>query len=107
MFRCVNNIVKDSQALQNMLSWLDRMTTASGVGSSGWRAYYLAIDLDVDLYISNNLEIERAIFASFATDIRKFCAGFNTKSTQPIMPYISYGACLKIKRSNRKSTRNK
>lgn len=72
MFRCVNNIVKDSQALQNMLSWLDRMTTASGVGSSGWRAYYLAIDLDVDLYISNNLEIERAIFASFATDIRNF-----------------------------------
>lgn len=72
MFRCVNNIVKDSPALQNMLSWLDRMTTASGVSSSGWRAYYLAIDLDVDLYISNNLEIERAIFADFATDIRNF-----------------------------------
>ncbi len=72
MFRCVNNIVKDSPGLQDMLSWLDRMTTASGISSSGWRAYYLAIDLDVDLYISRDIEIERAIFAKFATDIRSF-----------------------------------
>jgi NACHT domain len=82
MFKCVNNIIKDSLGLQNMLSWLDRMTTASGISTSAWRAYYLAIDLDVDLYISRDVEIERIIFAKFATDMRNF----NKKRNQITSP---------------------
>ncbi|BAZ14783.1 NACHT domain family protein [Calothrix sp. NIES-4071] len=72
IFRCVNDIVKDNPALQNMLSWLKRMTNASNIDSSGWRAYYLAIDLDVDLYISRYIQIDRSTFAKFATEIRNF-----------------------------------
>ncbi|MDJ0618831.1 MAG: NACHT domain-containing protein [Calothrix sp. MO_192.B10] len=72
MFRCTNDIVKHSKALQEMLKWLDRMTTAAGVRSSSWRALYLSIDLDVDLYISHKIEIERLPFGQLATEMRNF-----------------------------------
>ncbi|MBN3908812.1 MAG: NACHT domain-containing protein [Nostoc sp. NMS1] len=72
MFKCTHDIVKDSQGLQDMLNWLHRMTTKAQIDSSSWRAYYLAIDLDVDLYISRDIEIDRTTFAKFATEIRKY-----------------------------------
>ncbi|MEH2067326.1 MAG: NACHT domain-containing protein [Nostoc sp.] len=72
MFKCTHDIVKQSQGLQDMLNWLHRMTTDSHINSSSWRAYYLAIDLDVDLYISRDIEIDRTTFAKFATELRKY-----------------------------------
>lgn len=72
MFRRINDIVKNSRELQAMLSWLHRMTTNAGISSSAWRAYYLAIDLDVDLYISRDIEIERPIFGKFAIELRNY-----------------------------------
>ncbi|MFN6484130.1 MULTISPECIES: NACHT domain-containing protein [unclassified Nostoc] len=72
MFRCTNDIVKQNQNLQDMLNWLHRMTTNAHISSSSWRAYYLAIDLDVDLYISRDIEIDRSTFAKFATELRKY-----------------------------------
>ncbi|MDJ0795337.1 MAG: NACHT domain-containing protein [Calothrix sp. MO_167.B12] len=82
MFRCTNDIVKESQALQEMLKWLDGMTTAAGVKSSSWRALYLSIDLDVDLYISHKIEIDRVPFGQLATEMRNFNKEHN-KLTPP------------------------
>lgn len=81
MFKRTNDIVKNSQPLQQMLKWLDRMTDDADVKSSSWRALYLAIDLDVDLYISHEIEIEKIPFAKLATDMRSF-----NKKRQRIIP---------------------
>ena len=72
MFRGINDIVKNSQELQSMLKWLHQMTTDAKISSSGWRAYYLALDLDVELYISQNIKIERPPFGKLATELRNY-----------------------------------
>ncbi len=72
MFRCANDIIKQSEALQKMLKWLDKMTTDAGVSSSSWRAFYLSVDLDVDLYISHKIEINKFLFGQLATEMRNF-----------------------------------
>ncbi|MFN6566297.1 NACHT domain-containing protein [Dendronalium sp. ChiSLP03b] len=72
IFRCINDIVKNSQELQSMLNWLHKMTTDANISSSGWRAYYLAIDLDVELYISQAIQIERPLFGKLATELRNY-----------------------------------
>jgi predicted NACHT family NTPase len=72
MFKCTNDLVKDNKELQKMLAWLDRMTTAADIKSSAWRAYYLTIDLDVDLYISRDIQIDRSSFGKLATEMRNF-----------------------------------
>lgn len=72
MFRGINDIVKDKQELQSMLKWLHQMTTDAKISSSGWRAYYLALDLDVELYISKDIKIERPLFGKLATELRNY-----------------------------------
>ncbi|MDJ0694482.1 NACHT domain-containing protein [Mastigocoleus sp. MO_188.B34] len=72
MFKRTNEIVKNNQLLQDMLAWLDRITENSGVASSSWRAFYLAIDLDVDLYISHEIDIDRIPAGKLSTDMRSF-----------------------------------
>ncbi|NMG06044.1 NACHT domain-containing protein [Brasilonema sp. UFV-L1] len=72
MFRCTNDIVKHRQVLQDMLSWLDEITTAANVRSSAWRALYLALDLDVELYISHDTKINRIPFQKLAIKMRQF-----------------------------------
>jgi len=69
IFDRANNLVK-SQSLQDMLTWLDRVTVASGVSSSSWRALYLAIDLDVDLYIDPSIEINRSLAEKLSSELR-------------------------------------
>ena len=82
MFRCINDIVKNSQELQSMLKWLHKMTVDADISSSGWRAYYLAIDLDVELYISQDIQIERPLFGKLATELRNYNKK-NKKLTRP------------------------
>ncbi|MBD2449707.1 NACHT domain-containing protein [Nostoc sp. FACHB-152] len=72
IFSYTNDIVKNSPGLQSMLRWLHKMTSNAGISSSGWRAYYLAIDLDVELYISQDIQIERSLFGKLATELRNY-----------------------------------
>ena len=59
IFDYVNNLVAENETLQNMLTWLHKITRNFGVDSSSWRALMIAIDLDTDLYISHDIEIEK------------------------------------------------
>ena len=72
IFKRTNEIIKDSQPLQDMLKWLNKMTVNAGVKSSSWRALYLALDLDTDLYINNEIEIDRLPFINLAKEMREF-----------------------------------
>ncbi|RCJ42405.1 hypothetical protein A6770_34885 [Nostoc minutum NIES-26] len=84
MFKCINDIVKNSQELQSMLKWLHKITTDANISSSAWRAYYLAIDLDVELYISTDIQIERSLFGKLATELRNY--NKNYKQLTPPQP---------------------
>jgi hypothetical protein len=63
MFHHVNALVEKSEALQEMLAWLHEITKSFEVNSSSWRAFCLAIDLDVELYISHYMNINAKIYA--------------------------------------------
>ncbi|MBD2104464.1 NACHT domain-containing NTPase [Leptolyngbya sp. FACHB-261] len=69
MFCQINDLV-DNEPLQQMLSWLDRVTTASNVASSSWRAAYLALDLDIDLYINNRAKIDHSLAYKLSAELR-------------------------------------
>ncbi|NET10947.1 MAG: NACHT domain-containing protein [Symploca sp. SIO2B6] len=85
MFNYANLLVQ-SEALQTMLDWLDRVTTAAQVKSSAWRALYFAIDLDVELYIhiSSDDKINRQIAEKLAIAMREF--NIERKKTTPTQP---------------------
>jgi len=72
MFEYTNKIVESSKKIQDLLEWLHRITDAAGVSSSSWRAFYLTIDLDVDLYISHDIQIDRIGFSKLSTQMREF-----------------------------------
>ena len=72
MFEYTNKIVEFSPKIQDLLEWLNRITNAAGVKSSSWRAFYLTIDLDVDLYISHDIQIDRIAFSKLSIQMRKF-----------------------------------
>lgn len=72
IFKRTNDIIKNSKPLQDMLQWLSKMTINAGVKSSSWRALYLALDLDTDLYISNEINIDRLPFINLAKEMREF-----------------------------------
>jgi hypothetical protein len=72
IFSHANTLIASSKALQQMLSWLDKVTTESNVSSSSWRAGYLAIDLDITLYIENAIKIDRTLAQKLSTTLRAF-----------------------------------
>jgi len=72
IFLQANALIKDNESLQQMLSWLDKVTTESQVISSSWRAGYLAVDLDITLYVENAIEIDRTIAQKLSTTLRNF-----------------------------------
>jgi GTPase SAR1 family protein len=63
MFHHVNALVENSEALQEMLVWLHKITESFEVNSSSWRAFCLSIDLDLELYISRYMSINAKIYA--------------------------------------------
>ncbi|GBE92689.1 NACHT domain-containing protein [Nostoc cycadae] len=69
IFFYTNEIVK-SDELQKMLKWLDKLTNSFEVVSSSWRAMYLTIDLDTDLYIDNEICVDRRIAESISIKLR-------------------------------------
>ncbi|BAY33986.1 NACHT domain family protein [Nostoc carneum NIES-2107] len=70
IFSYANEFVK-SDELQKMLKWLDKLTTSLQVSSSSWRAFYLTIDLDTDLYIDNEINVDRNIAESLSVKLRQ------------------------------------
>lgn len=71
IFSYANELVK-SDELQKMLKWLYKLTTKTlELSSSSWRALYLTIDLDTDLYIDNEINIDRNIAESLSVKLRE------------------------------------
>jgi hypothetical protein len=86
IFSHANKLV-ESDELQKMLKWLNEVTTSFKVSSSSWRAIYLTIDLDTDLYIDNNVNVDRNIAQSISIKLRDI----NEKRKKLIKPpKISY-----------------
>lgn len=105
MFKRTNEIIKNSQPLQDMLKWLNKMTINAGVKSSSWRALYLALDLDTDLYINNEIEINRLPFINLAKEMREFNRKRN-KMTPPtkkanLILYIASVSALPVLHSEK------
>lgn len=61
-----------SEDLQQLLRWLYQKTQSSEVQSSSWRAFYLAVSLDIDLYISHEVKIDRDLTQKLGKEMRKF-----------------------------------
>ena len=59
-----------SEPLQKMLRWLNKVVVSAGVGSSAWRAFFLTLDFDLDLYIGRAIEIDRKLAERLATEMR-------------------------------------
>ncbi|MBD0359994.1 MAG: NACHT domain-containing protein, partial [Nitrososphaeraceae archaeon] len=70
IFSYANELVVSNE-LQEMLKWLDSVTTSFEVSSSSWRAMYLTIDLDTDLYIDNNIDVDRNIAQTLSEKLRE------------------------------------
>ncbi|MBH8560681.1 NACHT domain-containing protein [Nostoc sp. CENA67] len=71
IFSYANELVK-SDELQKILKWLYKLTTKTlELSSSSWRAFYLTIDLDTDLYINNEINIDRNIAESLSVNLRE------------------------------------
>ncbi|QLE60021.1 NACHT domain-containing NTPase [Nostoc sp. TCL26-01] len=63
-------ILVKSDALQEMLIWLNRITTSSGVQSSSWRAFFLSVNLTIDIYLDHNNKIESHFAQQLAANLR-------------------------------------
>ncbi|MCF2148810.1 NACHT domain-containing protein [Desmonostoc muscorum LEGE 12446] len=77
IFYYANELVK-SDELQKMLKWLYKLTTKTlELSSSSWRALYLTIDLDTDLYINNEINIDRNTAESLSIKLREINTKYN------------------------------
>ncbi|MBO3461292.1 NACHT domain-containing protein [Aetokthonos hydrillicola Thurmond2011] len=86
IFSYANKLVK-SDELQKMLRWLKKVTDAFQISSSSWRIMYLTLDLDTDLYINNDINVDRSIAKSISIKLRDI----NEKRKKLIKPQpISY-----------------
>ena len=104
MFSQINKLV-NSKALQEMLTWLDEVTSFHGVKSSSWRGFYLFVDQEFELYsnlltkVDPNLAlklavmlkefnkeqkkiIERSQFSDFALHLVDICAKASAKADE-------------------------
>ncbi|MDZ8189677.1 MAG: NACHT domain-containing protein [Nostoc sp. ChiSLP02] len=71
IFYYANELVKNDE-LQKMLKWLYKLTTKTlELSSASWRAFYLTIDLDIDLYIDNDINIDRSTAESLSIKLRE------------------------------------
>jgi nucleoside-triphosphatase THEP1 len=72
MFQYADKLIQDSEAIQRMLNWLNQVTRTAKVASSSWRMFWLTVDFDIDLYIDNNVKIDRALAQKLSTKMRQF-----------------------------------
>ncbi|KYC43398.1 hypothetical protein WA1_11195 [Scytonema hofmannii PCC 7110] len=61
-----------SKRLQDMLTWLDDVTTYHGVKSSSWRAFYLFVDQEFELYTNQLSKVDSALAQKLAILLKEF-----------------------------------
>ncbi|MBD2775964.1 NACHT domain-containing protein [Iningainema tapete] len=66
------NILVESDALQKMLTWLDDVTTLYAVKSSSWRAYYLWVDQQFELYTNLLTKSDSTLAERLAVMLKEF-----------------------------------
>ncbi|MUH01238.1 NACHT domain-containing protein [Scytonema sp. UIC 10036] len=71
LFIQINKLV-NSKRLQDMLAWLDDVTTYHGVKSSSWRAFYLFVDQEFELYTNQLSKVDSALAQKLATLLKEF-----------------------------------
>jgi GTPase SAR1 family protein len=71
IFSQINKLVS-SKTLQDMLIWLDDVTTLHAVKSSSWRAFYLFVDQDFELYINSQTKIDSNLALKLAVMLKEF-----------------------------------
>ncbi|BAY65080.1 putative signal transduction protein with Nacht domain [Calothrix brevissima NIES-22] len=71
MFRQINLLVVENKVLQDMLIWLDNVTTLHGVKSSSWRAFYLFVDQVFELYSNLQSKIDYHLAQELAVSLRE------------------------------------
>jgi len=72
MFYYADSLICDRQPIQRMLGWLNRVTTTAKAASSSWRMFWLTVDFDIDLYIDNDIAIDRILAQKLSTKMRAF-----------------------------------
>ncbi|ARV60241.1 hypothetical protein BZZ01_17820 [Nostocales cyanobacterium HT-58-2] len=71
IFNQINTLV-NSKKLQDMLTWLDDVTTLHGVKSSSWRAFYLFVDQEFELYSNRLTKIDSSLALKLAVMLKEF-----------------------------------
>jgi hypothetical protein len=74
MFYYADTLIRDSEPIQQMLGWLNRVTKSAKVASSSWRMFWLTVDFDIDLYVDNSIDIDRILAQKLAAKMRQFNA---------------------------------
>jgi GTPase SAR1 family protein len=69
MFRKINMLV-EKKSLQDMLTWLDDVTTLHAVKSSSWRAFYLLVDQVFELYSNLQTKIDYNLAQELAVSLK-------------------------------------
>lgn len=69
MFRQINKLV-EKKSLQNMLTWLDDVTTLHAVKSSSWRAFYLLVDQVFELYSNFQTKVDYNLAQELAVSLK-------------------------------------
>ncbi|BAY22213.1 NACHT domain family protein [Calothrix sp. NIES-2100] len=70
MFWQINMLVAGNKPLQDMLMWLDNVTTLHGVKSSSWRAFYLFVDQVFELYSNLQTKVDYSLAQELAVTLR-------------------------------------
>ncbi|OUL23142.1 hypothetical protein BV372_30280 [Nostoc sp. T09] len=71
MFRQINTLVVENKALQDMLTWLDDVTSLHAVKSSSWRAFYLLVDQVFELYSNLQTKVDYNLAQELAVSLRQ------------------------------------
>jgi hypothetical protein len=104
LFYYTNKLAAE-KSVQDMLKWLNRKTTDSGVGSSSWRAGYLAIDLELDFYIDNSIPIQRNLAYRLSRKLRQYNIERDriVPRTERVQLDLHLGVILALSKDNGKS----
>ncbi|MDZ8050344.1 MAG: NACHT domain-containing protein [Aulosira sp. ZfuVER01] len=71
IFRQINTLVVENKALQDMLTWLDDVTTLHAVKSSSWRAFYLLVDQVFELYSNLQTKVDYNLAQELAVSLKE------------------------------------
>ncbi|GAB1542118.1 hypothetical protein NUACC21_47920 [Scytonema sp. NUACC21] len=71
IFNQINRIAS-SKVLQDMLTWLDDVTSYHGIKSSSWRAFYLFVDQEFELYTNQLTKVDSALAQKLAILLKEF-----------------------------------